>query len=80
MVLLFAQTAVNTVFSQEKPMVGDTISGIVCDKDGPMIWVNVVELDSLDRVVTHTVTDLGGKFFFRLVNPDDRIQIPFVGY
>ena len=80
MVLLFVQTAVNTVFSQEKPMVGDTISGIVCDKDGPMIWINVVELDSLDRVVAHALTDLGGKFFFRLVNPDDRIQIPFVGY
>lgn len=59
---------------------GDTIRGTVSDSSGPMIWVNVVELDSLDRVVAQTVTDNGGKFSFRLVNPDDRIQIPYVGY
>jgi len=78
--LLFFQAAATTVFAQSKPQAGDTISGIVCDKYGPMIWVNVVELDSLDNVVAHTVTDFGGNFHFRLVNPDDRMQIPCVGY
>ena len=39
-----------------------------------------MELDSSDSVVARTVTDLGGNFHFRLVNPDDRMQIPFVGY
>ena len=77
---LFIQAAATTVFAQDKPKAGDTISGIIRDSIGPMIWVNVVELDSSDSVVAHTVTDLGGFFHFRLVNPDDRMQIPFVGY
>ena len=80
MVLLFVQAAATTVFAQDKPKAGDTISGIIRDSIGPMIWVNVVELDSSDSVVAHTVTDFGGNFSFRLVNPDDRIQITFVGY
>ena len=80
MVLLFVQAAATTVFAQDKPKAGDTISGIIRDSIGPMIWVNVVELDSSYSVVAHTVTDFGGNFSFRLVNPDDRIQITFVGY
>ena len=80
MVLLFVQAAATTVFAQDKPKAGDTISGIIRDSIGPMIWVNVVELDSSDSVVAHTVTDFGGNFSFRLVNPDDRMQIPCVGY
>ena len=80
MVLLFIQAVATTVFAQDKPKAGDTISGIIRDSIGPMIWVNVVELDSSDSVVAHTVTDFGGNFSFRLVNPDDRMQIPFVGY
>ena len=80
MVLLFVQAAATTVFAQDKPKAGDTISGIIRDSIGPMIWVNVVELDSSDSVVAHTVTDFGGNFSFRLVNPDDRMQTPCVGY
>ena len=76
-VLLLAAVS---VFAQSEPKAGDTISGVVRDSIGPMFWVNVVELDSSDSVVAHTVTDFGGNFFFRLVNPDDRIQITFVGY
>jgi hypothetical protein len=79
-VLLFFQAAATTVFAQDKPKAGDTISGVISDSIGPMIWVNVVELDSSDSVVAHTVTDFGGNFSFRLVNPDDRMQIPCVGY
>ena len=78
--VLLMQTSFIMVFAQGKPQAGDTISGIIRDSIGPMIWVNVVELDSSDSVVAHTVTDFGGNFSFRLVNPDDRMQIPFVGY
>ncbi len=80
MVLLFFQATATTAFAQDKFKAGDTISGIIRDSIGPMIWVNVVELDSSDSVVAHTVTDFGGNFHFRLVNPDDRMQIPCVGY
>ncbi len=80
MVLLFIQAAVTTVFAQDKPKAGDTISGIIREESGPMMMVNVTERDSLDRIVAHSVTDFGGYFSFRLVNPGDRIQITYVGY
>lgn len=79
-VLLFIQAAASTAFAQDKPKAGDTISGVIRDSIGPMFWVNVVELDSSYSVAAHTVTDFGGNFSFRLVNPDDRIRITFVGY
>ena len=79
-VLLLIQAAVTTVFSQDKPMAGDTISGIISDKYGPAMMVNVTERDSSDLVVAHSVTDYWGYFSFRLVNPDDRIRVSYVGY
>ena len=62
------------------PKAGDTISGVVFDDNGPMMLVNVVERDSNYRIVAHCITDIEGKFSFRLVNPDHRIQVSFVGY
>ena len=79
-VLLFFQAASTIVFAQDKPKAGDTISGIIREEGGPMMMVNVTERDSSDRIVAHTITDLAGNFSFRLVNPDDRMQITYVGY
>ncbi len=44
------------------------------------MMVNVTERDSSDLVVAHSVTDFWGYFSFRLVNPDDRIRVSYVGY
>jgi hypothetical protein len=74
------QVAGVSLFAQSKPHAGDTISGIVCDSLGPMMMVNVTERDSSDLVVAHSVTDFWGYFSFRLVNPDDRIRVSYVGY
>lgn len=74
------QVAAVSLFAQGKPHAGDTISGIVCDSLGPMMMVNVTERDSSDLVVAHSVTDFLGYFSFRLVNPDDRIRVSYVGY
>ena len=74
------QVAAVSLFAQSKPHAGDTISGIVCDSLGPMMMVNVTERDSLDRIVAHDITDMDGYFSFRLVNPDDRIRVSYVGY
>ncbi len=80
MVLLFIQAAVTTVFAQDKPKAGDTISGIIRDKYGPAMMVNVTERDSSDSVVAHSLTDFWGYFSFRLVSPENRISIKYVGY
>lgn len=74
------QVAAVSVFAQSKPHAGDTISGIVCDSLGPMMMVNVTERDTSDRIVAHDITDMDGYFSFRLVNPDDRIRVSYVGY
>ena len=78
--LLFIQAVVTTVFAQDKPKAGDTISGIISDKYGPAMMINVTERDSLDRVVAHSLTDFWGYFSFLLVNPENRISIRTFGY
>ena len=59
---------------------GDVISGVIEDNEGPMMMVNVTERDAADRIVAHDVTDMEGNFSFRLVNPNDHLQITYVGY
>jgi len=78
--VLLMQTSFIMVFAQGKPQAGDTISGIISDKYGPMMMVNVTERDSSDSVVAHSLTDFWGYFSFRMVNPENRISIKYVGY
>ena len=77
---LLLQAAAISVFAQNKPQAGDMISGVVFEDAGPMIMVNVTERDSADNIVAHTITDMEGKFSFKLVNPKDRLKISYVGY
>ena len=74
------EQAVTAVVAQDVIKAGDIISGTVSDSEGPMMMVNVVERDSSDRIVAHSITDLEGRFSFRLVNPEDRIYVAYVGY
>lgn len=74
------QVAAVSVFAQSKPKAGDIISGIVSDMEGPMIMVNVTERDTADRIVAHTITDIEGKFSFKLVHPKDSLKVTYVGY
>lgn len=76
-VLLFIQAVVTTVSAQKT---GDIITGVVNDDEGPMMMVNVTERDQDDRIVAHTITDMDGVFAFKLVNPNDRLNITYVGY
>jgi TonB-linked SusC/RagA family outer membrane protein len=59
---------------------GTIISGTVYDEFGPMVMVNVKEVDTSNRIVAHSVTDINGDFSFKLVNPKDKIQVSYVGY
>ena len=68
------------VISGNRPQAGDTISGWVLDSDGPMIMTNVVERDSKDRIVSHAITDQEGHFSLKVVDPQNRIQVSYVGY
>ena len=66
--------------SGKKPKAGDVISGKVQDSEGPMMMVNVTERDEMGRIVAHDITDMEGEFSFKLVNPDDHLEITYVGY
>ena len=59
---------------------GDVITGVVSDNEGPMMMVNVTERDSKERIVAHSITDFEGKFSFRLVNPENKIEVTYIGY
>ena len=59
---------------------GDMISGVVTDKDGPLVLVNVTQRDSLDRIVAQSITDREGKFTFPLANPGNTIKVIYLGY
>lgn len=65
---------------KDSPKAGDTISGVVFNDEWPMMMVIVSEMDSIDRVVSHGVTDYNGNFSFKLVNPNDRIVVNWPGY
>lgn len=66
--------------SGTKPKKGDVITGVVQDAEGPMMMVNVTERDDMDRIVAHSITDIEGIFAFRVVNPDDQLEVTYVGY
>jgi len=59
---------------------GSMLSGTVYDDLGPLSLVNVTEIDAANRIIAHCVADVNGNFSFRLVNPNDRIRIAYVGY
>ncbi|MCQ2058174.1 MAG: carboxypeptidase-like regulatory domain-containing protein, partial [Bacteroidaceae bacterium] len=58
----------------------DMITGTVSNSGGPLMIVNVLERDNMDRVVASEVTDDNGRFSFTLVNPDDYIEFSYIGY
>ena len=74
-------TQSKVVVSGIKPSAGDMISGLVISEtEGPMMLARVEEKDSNDRTVANAVTDINGKFSFRLVDPADRLEVIYLGY
>ncbi len=65
------------VFAQKA---GDVISGVISDSEGPMMMVNVIEVDASDRIIAHAITDINGQFSFRLGSPNDKLKVSYVGY
>lgn len=74
---MLIQTVAVSVFAQDKPVAGDTISGRIYDNDRPMKRVLVLECNAKQRVITRCYTDSTGLFSFKLVDPCDHIQIWF---
>ena len=56
------------------------ISGNVSDDFGPMMAVNVVEIDKDNRIVEHATTDFDGNFVMVVKNTKDKLRVSYVGY
>ena len=60
---------------------GHMISGnIYCDSEGPLIMVNVVEMDKNNRIVEAATTDMSGNFSMRIKNPENKLHISYIGF
>ena len=56
------------------------ISGQISDAMGPLMMVNVVEMDKDNRYVNHATTDFDGNFTMIVKNNKNRLKISYVGF
>ena len=59
---------------------GDLITGTIFTEEGPLAMANVCERDSRNRIVANSFSDIEGRFGFRLVNPENKIEVTYIGY
>jgi TonB-dependent SusC/RagA subfamily outer membrane receptor len=56
------------------------ISGQVSDEMGPLMMVNVVEVDKEGRFINHTTTDFDGNFTMIVKDNKNKLKITYVGF
>ena len=66
--------SVTTLSAQQR------ISGQVSDAMGPLMMVNVVEMDNDNRYVNHATTDFDGNFTMIVKNTKNKLKISYVGF
>ncbi|MBM6993104.1 MAG: SusC/RagA family TonB-linked outer membrane protein [Prevotella sp.] len=59
---------------------GNIVTGNVEDEFGPVIGVQVCEMDKNDRIIEATTTDMNGNFSLLVKNTKDKIRFSYVGY
>ena len=77
---LLLLAAFASVFAQETIKKGDLIYGTVSNSEGPFAGIVITERNFCDRIMSQTTADVNGQFSFRVVNPNNRILISYVGY
>lgn len=74
-----ACTALLCAVSQVLLAQAQRISGVVTDKEGPVMMANVVERDANNRIVSATQTDFNGNFSMQVKSPKNKLVISYVG-
>lgn len=60
---------------------GDKVSGTVKNQNGePFQYANIVEIDEYGRIVATAMTDNNGNFALKVVNPQHKLRVSYVGY
>ena len=59
-----------------------TVRGQVIDSEDkqPVIGASDIEIDKDGRTVQGVTTDISGNYSLKILNPNDRIAISFIGY
>ena len=58
---------------------GKKISGTVSDEFGLLWGATVCEVNEQGRIVASTITDFNGNFVLKVVDPQDKLRISYVG-
>ena len=58
---------------------GKEISGTVSDEFGLLWGATVCEVNEQGRIVASTITDFNGNFVLKVVDPQDKLRISYVG-
>ena len=60
---------------------GDIVRGTVTSAaEGPLMQVNVVEIDKTDRIVSATDTDMNGEYSLKIKDPKNMLRFAYIGY
>ena len=65
--------------NKKRVKAGKKISGVVNDEFGPVFGATVCEIDENGQVVASTVTDVNGNFTLKIVDPQDKLRISYIG-
>lgn len=61
--------------------VGTVVKGTVCGQDGKKLqYATVVETDEIGRIVASAQTDNNGSFSLKVVNPQHKLRVSYVGF
>ena len=60
---------------------GTVVKGTVCGQDGKKLqYATVVETDEIGRIVASAQTDNNGSFSLKVVNPQHKLRVSYVGF
>ena len=60
---------------------GTVVKGTVCGQDGQKLqYATVVETDEIGRIVASAFTDKNGSFSLKVVNPQHKLRVSYVGF
>lgn len=65
--------------NKKRVKAGKKIYGVVNDEFGPVFGATVCEIDENGQVVASTVTDVNGNFTLKVVDPQDKLRISYIG-
>ena len=74
--LCFCIQTINAQQSQDAVIVGN----VFAKADGPLIGVNIKEIDETNRIVGGTISDINGNFVIKVKSRNNKLVFSYIGY